>query len=215
MASAMIGSALRFADAAAIGAAPTRMTPIAPRAAAVRTLTAPMAPRTAAGRSRSRHGTAAGAATGSAAAGAGVSARYPAVNSRIIGIMLLGSVPSPPRKPRSSISTQSARHSTVAAITAGRTSRGRPARSRAEHGQRDHREQVHREPVRGGERRETRDQGGQQCGCDAWAIDCTMPVRVPGWPPAVPCQKPRPGQACSTAMPMKKAPVRPGSADRS
>ena len=34
-----------------------------------------------------------------------------------------------------------------------------------------------------------------------------MPVRVPGWPPAVPCQKPRPGQACSTAMPMKKIPV--------
>ena len=34
----------------------------------------------------------------------------------------------------------------------------------------------------------------------------TMPVRVPGWPCAVPCQKPRPGQAWSTAMARKNAP---------
>ena len=37
--------------------------------------------------------------------------------------MLLGSVPRPPKKPKSSISTQSARHSTVNAMTAGRASR--------------------------------------------------------------------------------------------
>src|SRR6266568_2339288 len=38
-----------------------------------------------------------------------VSARYPATASSTKGIMLLGSVPSPPKKPKSSISTQSAR----------------------------------------------------------------------------------------------------------
>ena len=38
--------------------------------------------------------------------------------------MLLGSVPTPPMKPRSSISTQSARQSTVAATAADKTSCG-------------------------------------------------------------------------------------------
>ena len=43
--------------------------------------------------------------------------------------MLFGSVPSPPRKPRSSTSTQSARHNTAAPTTAKSTSRGRPLSS--------------------------------------------------------------------------------------
>ena len=38
-----------------------------------------------------------------------------------------------------------------------------------------------------------------------------MPASVPGLPPPVPCQKPRPGQACSTAMPMKNSPIPPSS----
>ena len=39
------------------------------------------------------------------------------------------------------------------------------------------------------------------------AIDWTMPASVPGWPPEVPCQNPRPGQACSTAMPARNSAV--------
>ena len=42
--------------------------------------------------------------------------------------MLFGSVPSPPRKPRSCTSTQSARPNTMPNHTAYRTSEGRPVR---------------------------------------------------------------------------------------
>ena len=45
--------------------------------------------------------------------------------------MLLGSVPTPPRNPKSSISTQSARQSTAPAITPKQTSRGRALRKPA------------------------------------------------------------------------------------
>ena len=45
--------------------------------------------------------------------------------------MLFGSVPRPPKKPKSWTSTQSARHRTPAASTAARTSRGRPVSSAA------------------------------------------------------------------------------------
>ena len=41
-----------------------------------------------------------------------------------MGTMLLGSVPTPPKKPRSWTSTQSATHSATATYNAGRTSRG-------------------------------------------------------------------------------------------
>ena len=42
--------------------------------------------------------------------------------------------------------------------------------------------------------------------CD---ICCTIPVSVPGLEPwfSRPCQKPRPGHACSTAMPTKNTPI--------
>ena len=51
------------------------------------------------------------------------------------------------------------------------------------------------------------------------AIELTMPVSVPCPPCSVPCQKPRPGQACSTAMPRKNRPmadstIRPSRAER-
>ena len=133
--------------------------------------------------------------------GAGAAPRYPAVNSRISGIMLFGSVPSPPKKPRSSISTQSARQNTAPAITAIRASRASPraalsAERRAEHGERDDRDQVHREPVRGGEVAERRRRSpSSTCGCDVPAIDWTMPASEPGWPSAraLPEAAPRPG----------------------
>jgi hypothetical protein len=53
----------------------------------------------------------------------------------------------------------------------------------------------------------------RKCGWEVEAIDCTMLVREAGRPWTVPCQKPRPGQACRTAMPMKKSP-RPASSSR-
>ena len=51
-----------------------------------------------------------------------------------------------------------------------------------------------------------RTHASRNAGCGVLAIELTMPVSVPCWPCTVPCQKPRPGQACSTAMPMKNNP---------
>ena len=50
-------------------------------------------------------------------------------------------------------------------------------------------------------------QADRNPGCEVPAIDPVMPARVPGWPLDVPCQNPRPGQACSTAMPTRNSPV--------
>jgi hypothetical protein len=122
--------------------------------------------------------------------------------------MLLGSVPRPPRKPRSSTSTQSARHSTVKATSTGRISRGRPLRNAA--------------PVTPSAATATRltanpcaavkepklaTQADRKRGCEVPAIEVTMLVSVPACPRDVPCQNPRPGQACSTAMPTRNNPV--------
>ncbi len=50
-------------------------------------------------------------------------------------------------------------------------------------------------------------QADRNLGCEVWAIVPVMPASVPGWPPAAPCQNPRPGHACSTAIPVRNAPV--------
>ena len=50
-------------------------------------------------------------------------------------------------------------------------------------------------------------QADRKPGCGVWAIVLVMPARVPGWPCEVPCQNPRPGQACSTAMPSRNSPL--------
>src|SRR5712691_13083520 len=116
MARARMVSATGLAWAAAIGAAPSTISPIAPADATDWMLAAAADRRRAAGRTRSRQPAAetlaeAPAVAGSAAVtGARARARYPAMASSAIGIMLLGSVPRPPKKPKSSISTQSARH---------------------------------------------------------------------------------------------------------
>ncbi len=128
--------------------------------------------------------------------------------SSAIGSMLLGSVPRPPRKPRSSISTQSARHSTVKAIRAGRISRGCPLRKTA--------------PITASAATTTRftanpcaassepnplTQADRKRGWGVAAMDWTMPVSVPARPRELPCQNPRPGQACSTAIAARNTPV--------
>src|SRR5271165_2528329 len=106
------------ATAWAVASRPWAVAMAAPSAATAGTVTAAWAVAPAAETGTTPAGMVAGAGCG-----VGVRASQPAVNSRISGIMLLGSVPSPPKNPRSSISTQSARHSTVPAITPARASR--------------------------------------------------------------------------------------------
>ena len=122
--------------------------------------------------------------------------------------MLLGSVPRPPKKPKSSISTQSARQSTVSTAIVGRSSLGWPLSRPA--------------PIAPSAITATRltakpwaavklpkptTQRAKRAGWGVPDIDWTMPVRVPGEPCRLPCQNPRPGQACSTAMPTKNRPM--------
>src|ERR1700750_2325700 len=92
MARARIGSAVRFTAAAAIGAAPSRITASAPAAATDRTP------------GRLASAVLAGAF---ASCAAGVRARYPAENSTMRGIRLFGSVPALATKPGACTRTQS------------------------------------------------------------------------------------------------------------
>ena len=128
--------------------------------------------------------------------------------------MLFGSVPSPPRKPRSCTSTQVARQSTIPDHTAYLTSRGRPVRNRA--------------PVAASASTTTRltakpylvatdpklaSSDDRARGCGVADICRTIAASVPGFPCIVPCQKPRPGHAWSSAIPAKNTPV-PASSRR-
>ena len=132
IATARMVSATGLACAAAIGAAPRMIIPTAATDATAWKLAEETDWRSDAGRTRSRQLTRAPAAAGSASGTAAwVRARYPATASSAKGIMLLGSVPIPPKKPKSSMSTQSARHSTVKKTSAGRTSRGCPVTNAA------------------------------------------------------------------------------------
>jgi hypothetical protein len=103
--------------------------------------------------------------------------------------MLFGSVPSPPRNPRSSTSTQSARQNTIPNHTAYLTSRGCPVRKIT--------------PIPASTITTTRftakpllavndpkldSSEERKCGWEVEDIVCTMPARVPGWPWMVPCQ---------------------------
>ena len=135
--------------------------------------------------------------------------------------MLLGSVPRPPKKPKSSISTQSARHSTNEMASAGLISRGRPVRNTA--------------PVTASAMTANKLTANPCASSKAVkaVISADGYVRLRGGGHSsghagqraglavrtVPCQKPRPGQACSTAMPSRNTPspamvTRPGSRDR-
>ena len=124
------------------------------------------------------------------------------------GIMLLGSVPRPPKKPKSSISTQSARHSTVNAATAGRTSRRRPVRKAVPiKASATTANRFTANPCASSKPVKALTQADSQPGCGVCAMSWVMPARVPGCPWEIPCQKPRPGQACSTAMTIRNKPV--------
>ena len=122
--------------------------------------------------------------------------------------MLLGSVPSPPRNPRSSTSTQSARHSTVKPARTGPISRGRPLRNAAAvTASAMTTNRLTANPCAWSKAVNALTQAARKPGCGVWAMVWVMPARVPGWPWTVPCQNPRPGQACSTAIPSRNSPV--------
>jgi hypothetical protein len=126
-----------------------------------------------------------------------------------MGIMLLGSVPTPPKKPKSSISTQSATHSTTTASTPTRAIRGvamRKAPPIAANAITTKRFTPHPCFESNDSKLATHDERSR--GCEVRAISPTMPAKVPSPPERVrPLQKPRPGHAWSTAMATKKAPV--------
>ena len=227
MACARIGSAVLFAAAAAIGAAPSTTTASAVTAAtdcalAVATVlperrSAP-APRhrTASVRQPLRRSPAVDVSSTSAGlrGDAGSAPGNPPRSAAGNGIMLFGSVPSPPKKPKSWTSTQSARQNTtqnhIGVAATSRASAGEE--DRPDGGERDDRDEVDRE-ARCSRRTCRRPTAAteRKCGCGVEAIDWTIAASGPGWPCSVPCQKPRPGQACSTAMPMKKTPSPPSS----
>ena len=126
-----------------------------------------------------------------------------------MGTMLLGSVPTPPRKPRSWTRTQSATHNATATYTAGRTTRGIPAQKAIPIAARrttttrlmPHPWDESRRP----NARKVDAKGPGWVVCDIWR---TMVVSVPGLDPrTAPCQNPRPGQAWRTAMPTRNRPV--------
>ena len=126
--------------------------------------------------------------------------------------MLFGSVPSPPRKPKSWTSTQSARQNTRPNHTAYRTSRGRPVRNTAPiAASAITTTRFTAKPLLAANEPNLATRADSACGCGVEDIDWTMPARVPGCPWPVPGQNPRPGQACSTAMPMKNSPIPPSS----
>ena len=128
--------------------------------------------------------------------------------------MLFGSVPSPPRNPKSSTSTQSARQSRTNAASAGRITSRRPVRkatpiaASAITATRLTAKPLPRTTDSNPDTRSYRNRG-----CEACVIDWIMLVSVPGWPFWLPCQKPRPGQACSTAIPIRNSP-KPASTAR-
>ncbi len=119
--------------------------------------------------------------------------------------MLFGSVPSPPGTPKSCTSAQSATQNTMAAGTATRSTRGRAvtnARPNRPSAMTANRFTANPCLVSNDANADTI----LACAC-GWvvpAIACTMAVSVPELPP---CQKPRPGHAWSSAMPVKKTPV--------
>jgi hypothetical protein len=103
--------------------------------------------------------------------------------------MLFGSVPSPPRKPVSWTSTQSARQNRIPNHSAYLTRRGRPVRKIAPiaaSAMTTTRLTVKPWRVASVPNAETRDE--RKCGCGVPDIVCTIPDRVPGLPSSVPCQ---------------------------
>ena len=95
--------------------------------------------------------------------------------------MLFGSVPSPPKTPMSSISTQSARHSTLNPITTGRISRGCPVRNTTPvTASAATAKRLTANPCVSSNAVNALTQADRKCGCGVGAIAWVIPARVPG-----------------------------------
>ena len=124
--------------------------------------------------------------------------------------MELGSVPTPPRKPKSSIRTQSVRPSRISTTRAGNITRRRPerkARPSSTRATTTNRFTPQPWPRSNEANEETADE--RACGCGVLDISAAIADSVPGFDVVPPCQNPRPGQACSTAIPSRKTPAEP------
>ncbi len=122
--------------------------------------------------------------------------------------MLLGSVPSPPNTPRSWTRTQSAAQSTSKIPRAGRTAARSPlARARPTAASATTTTRLIANPCAVAKVAKPLTQDDRKPGWEVWAMPCTMLARLPGCRPTVPCQNPRPGQAWSSAIPARNAPV--------
>ncbi len=127
-----------------------------------------------------------------------------------MGTMELGSVPTPPKNPKSWTRIQSARQSTAPTITPMRTDRRLPLRKQVPTPtRRTTTAALTSQPCPAWNEPNERTHEAVTEGWDTRDISRTMPVRVPGGPDpgARPDQKPRPGHACRTPMPTKKAPI--------
>ena len=122
--------------------------------------------------------------------------------------MLLGSVPSPPKIPRSWTRTQSAAQSTSRIPIAGRTATRRPlARARPTAASAATTTRLTANPCAAAKIPKSFTQDDRKPGWAACAMPCAMLATLPGCLPAVPCQNPRPGQAWSSAIPARNRPV--------
>ena len=123
--------------------------------------------------------------------------------------MLLGSVPTPPKKPKSWTKIQSARHNATATHVAGHTTRRLAVQNAipiAASMITTKRLTPHPWAASNRPNPLTADANGP--GWGVWAMSRTMAVSVPVLVPRTePCQEPRPGHACKTAMPIRNRPV--------
>ena len=103
--------------------------------------------------------------------------------------MLFGSVPSPPRKPRSWTSTQSATQNAMPNHTAHRTSRGLPVRKMAPMAASAiTTTRFTAKPLCAEKEPKSASSADRKCGWEVEDICWTMPARVPGWPLMTPFQ---------------------------
>src|SRR5262249_5830538 len=118
------------------------------------------------------------------------------------------------RKPRSWTSTQTVRPNAIPNHIAHLTSRGRPVRkATAIAASAITTTRLTANPSLLANEAKCASSADRTCGCGVPDISRTIPDRVPGLPLTVPRQKPRPGQAWSTAIPAKNTPS-PASSSR-
>src|SRR5450432_2319891 len=115
-----------------------------------------------------------------------------------VGIMLLGSVPTPPRNPRSCTNTQTATHNTVPTTRAPDISCRRPVSSALPRTASDTTTtRFTAQPCCASNVANELISEDSACGCGVFDMVCAIEVRLPAVACglACPCQDPRPGHA--------------------